>query len=143
MARRILDTNQLINAWHRFRDGRPSQNCTAADARAWGQRYATEGDIVRPVLIEFLCKVKTPHELRLYETFLEQFKLADGGRVIQQDWDVAEEIAKSIMKERPPRHRGSKVKAFKQRDLSDCLIEAICRRLRRECKTDDRGYPKS
>jgi len=143
MAPRILDTNQLVNAWHRYRGGRPLEACTLADAREWGRRHAEEGDIVRPVVIEFLCKVKTDHERKLYEEFLRQFALADRGRVLPQDWDAAEDIARSIRKPRLPQTRGTTLKRFKERDLGDCLIAAICRRLGRDAKTDDQGFPKA
>jgi hypothetical protein len=84
----------------------------------------------------------TERERRLFEAFLDEFTLADDGRVVPQDWDLAEEIAKAIRKKRPSRARGRGIKEIKRRQLSDCLIEAICRRLGRECDTADRGYPK-
>jgi predicted nucleic acid-binding protein len=142
MPSRVLDTNRLVDAWKYFRGGRRLEDCKLTDARQWGKQYAEEGQIVRPVRIEFLCGAVTEHERRLFEAFLDEFILADDGKVIPQDWDIAENIAKSIRKLRPSRIRGAETKEIKRRQLGDCLIEAICRRLGRECDTADRGYPK-
>ena len=141
MASRILDTNVLIGRWHRCRKGRKIEDCTLTDAREWGRRISMDGDIILPVRIEFLVCAKTEHECRLYEEYLRQFGEADNRRILAVDWEVAESIAKGIRKPRPARGRGIVSRRTTARDFGDCLIRAVCRRLRREIVIDDREFP--
>jgi predicted nucleic acid-binding protein len=86
--------------------------------------------IVTPVRIEFICGAQSSTELELYEFFLEAFDVIDEGRILQDDWKEALRIARRV-----PR-------SGRKRQLGDCLIAAIARRLNWEVMTDEIGFPK-
>ena len=93
---KILDTNVLINYWHRF----PKQEeRTPASVRAHAEHLIDlQGTkaIVSPVLIEFLAGALSRKELDLYEAYLSPFEVLDRGDIPRQDWTEAERLAKWI-----------------------------------------------
>ena len=66
-------------------------------------------------------------EEALATRYLDGFDLLDGGEVRPQDWQVAERFARRV----PPDGR--------RRQLGDCLILAVCERLRLRLRTSDTG----
>jgi len=117
---KILDTNVLINYWHRF----PKQEeRTPASVRAHAEHL-----IDSPVLIEFLAGALGRKELDLYEAYLSPFEVLDRGDIPRQDWTEAERLAKWI-----------KIKG-RMRRLGDCLIQAIASRLNCDVITADPDF---
>ena len=76
--------------------------------------------MVTPVEIEFLCGVASSHELRLTQGFLSRFEVIDQGIVLSSDWADARRLAQWIKDE------------SLHRQLGDCFIVAITKRLRLE-----------
>lgn len=129
--RTILDTSVLINHWRR-RKGKTLADKTAQEVLAWAAELIAVRKtdcIVTPVVIEMLAGTTESHELRLTRVFLSAFLVIDGGRLLPQDWKVALAIA-----ERIPRNG-------KRRQLGDCLIRAIARRLRYSVSSTDQDFP--
>ena len=126
MPKRILDTNRLIN---QFRLLQPYSSRKAADAIRCAKElielFGTNA-IVSPIEIEVLAGVNNAQEMELTLVFLEQFQIVDDRRILPEDWMEARRIAK---------HIGP---ASKPRDLGDCLIDAIARRLKYDFSTTDR-----
>ena len=114
---KILDTNVLINHWHRLPAGHPR---TPAQVKAHADELIElEGTnlIVSPVLIEFLAGGLSSGELELYRAYLGQFDVYDKGNIPRQDWEQAERFARWIRTD------------GRRRKLGDCLIQAIPKRL--------------
>lgn len=130
MADRVLDTTVLIKIWRGDTPGirRPNSEGTARAAAVAWLRQSPNSVIVTPVRIEFLVGARDKDELRLYDAFLSPFRVLDEGRVIPQDWEMAERYARWI----PPSGRF--------RGAMDCLILAICDRLHAELQTEDKGF---
>ncbi|GAC1304366.1 MAG: hypothetical protein NVSMB14_12140 [Isosphaeraceae bacterium] len=131
MPAKILDTNVLILHWKRSREI-DLKHCREDDAKQWARRLIKlEGTnrIVMPVFLEFICGVRTKHELKLTQAYLGEFTLADAGRVLPEDWKNAKQIAQRIPRDGRPR------------GLADCLIKAIAGRLGMEVRTFDTGMP--
>jgi predicted nucleic acid-binding protein len=106
---------------------------TVRDARRWARELIQieETDaIVSPVALEMLCGARDAHELRLSVAFIEEFRLADLGRVISEDWKEARRLAVRVPWNGRPRQ------------LGDCLIRAIANRLKLRVKTFDTGMPR-
>src|SRR3989442_1025024 len=119
MSQRVLDTSILINHWEqRFGGGR--QRFSTVDSRRWARELIElrQTDIiVTPVVIEFLAGTRSGHELKMARAYLAEFRVADEGRVVQDDWDRARALAERVPSDG---HR---------RQLGDCLIRAIADRL--------------
>ena len=132
MKRQVLDTSVLIHHWRRRSAGSLGLS-TFRDARGWARELIQieETDaIVSPVAIEVLCGARDAHELRLSLAFIEGFRLADGGRVIPDDWEEARGLAVRIPHDGRPRQ------------LGDCLIRTIANRLRLRVNSFDTGMPR-
>jgi predicted nucleic acid-binding protein len=132
MKRQILDTSVLIHHWRRRRAASIGLS-SVRDARRWARELIQieETDaIVSPVAIEVLCGVRDARELRLALAFLDGFRLADGGKVIPEDWDEARRLAVRVPSDGRPRQ------------LGDCLIRAIANRLRLRVRSFDAGMPR-
>ena len=132
MARRILDTNVLINFWHHALGSKRLRDVTRADARKWGKRLLSlhDGDaaLVTPVVVEFLCGVQSSHEMELSQAFLSPFGIADLGAMPPDDWTETRRLAQRVPSDGKPRQMG------------DCLIRAICNRLRLEVLTAEKRF---
>jgi len=132
MPRRILDTNILINFWGDQTKGRKSKDIAPRDARKWAKQLvklqATNG-VLTPIYIEYICGQSTAHETKLAREFLDEFEIVDEGKILDQDWEDAKRIAQRIFRD------------GKRRQLGDCLIRAICNRLRLDVLTVDRRFP--
>jgi predicted nucleic acid-binding protein len=131
MRKVVLDTNVLINNWRRSRSPSLASN-TARQAEGWATQLITlhETDaIVTPVYVEMVAGVLTGHELNLTRAYLGKFRRIDEGRILPADWEAATRLAQRI-----PRQP-------KARDLGDCLIRAIAKRLSHEVLTLDRRFP--
>lgn len=134
MRQRVLDTNILINHWgyRRTRARRTIAQLTVDVAVQWGHELESirgSNLILTPICIEYLCGRRSPHEMDLAKAFLSAFHVADEGRIFDEDWEQALRIASRI-----PRDG-----AYRQ--LGDCLIRAISRRLRLDVDTDDARFP--
>jgi predicted nucleic acid-binding protein len=127
MARRILDSNRLINSWRRHRP----RNRSAA-RRLASEMTAVHGTnaIVTPVAIEFLGGTHDRDELQLAREFLSCLDIVDDGRVLPEDLVRARALAERIP------HGGQ------ARGFADCLIRAIADRLHYEVDTADTGMPR-
>ena len=123
---KILDTNVLINHWHRF-PGHKDRTPAGLQAHA-EELIEVQGTklIVSPVLIEFLAGALTSNELTLYQAFLAPFEVLDKGNIPRPDWEEARRFAQRI------KNKGRK------RKLGDCLIQAIASRLNCDVITSDR-----
>jgi predicted nucleic acid-binding protein len=133
VKRHVLDTNVLLRHWHRSVI-RPLEWSTVDDARKWAHELIEieETDaIVTPVALEVICGARSNHEVRLSQAFLDEFRLIDGGKVTERDWDEAHRLARRIPRDGRPRQ------------LGDCLIQAIAKRLKFRVRTLDTGMPKS
>lgn len=91
--------------------------------------YDTDA-IVTPIRIEFVAGTRTAHELRLARAYLANFRAIDGGRILAEDWIEAHRIAERVPRDGKPRQ------------LGDCLIAAIAKRLRYDVEAKDRAFPK-
>ena len=83
--------------------------------------------IFAPVAIEFLCGATSAREIELYRAFLGEFKVIDEGRITPEDWENCRRYASRVPRD------------GKMRQFSDCLIDAIARRLGCEILTSDTG----
>ena len=83
-----------------------------------------------PVRIEFLCHATTREILDVYEAFLAEFDVIDEGEVVPEDWSEAVRLARRIPRSGRPRQ------------LGDCLIRAIAKRLRYDVMTNDMDFPR-
>jgi predicted nucleic acid-binding protein len=125
----VLDTNVLIRHWRRSVHG-PLELLTVEQARRWANELIAieECDaIVTPVALELICGARTNHEVRLSQAFLGVFRLIDGGKVTEGDWEEAHRLARRIPRGGRPRQ------------LGDCLIQAIAKRLKFRVRTLDTG----
>jgi predicted nucleic acid-binding protein len=133
MPKRVLDTSVLVTYWRRRRSEIPGQP-SVADAERWARDLAaihSQAAIVTPIRCEFLAGTKDSAEQQAAEAFLDQFQNLDDGNIPRQDWDETPRIAKRIPHDRKPRQ------------LGDCLIRAIAKRLKYDVFTLDKGFPKS
>lgn len=124
-----MDTNVLIRHWRRSAHG-PLELLTVEQARKWANELIAieECDaIVTPVALEMICGARTNHEVRLSQAFLDVFRLIDGGKVTEGDWEEAHRLARRIPRGGRPRQ------------LGDCLIQAIAKRLKFRVRTLDTG----
>ena len=115
-----MDTNRLIAHFCDCKGKVPLDQFTESDARTWARALIVlrgTDAIVTPVFIEMLAGARTPHELTMIRTYLAQFLIIDERRVLEQDWEEATRLAA-----RTPRDG-------KRRQLVDCLIWALARRL--------------
>lgn len=129
---RVIDTNVLIRLWRGLAPsrGRVVSKESAEDAaRAWLSYYKLDV-IVTPVRLEFLGGTRDRDELKLADHFLSLFPLLDGGRVLPEDWAVAERYARHAPHDGRPR------------GAIDCLITAIADRLHADIRSDDEGLPR-
>ena len=131
MMRQIFDTSKLITFWRR-KHGQRGGEVDAEVAKQWATElisvYRTNR-IVTPVELEFLAGARTSQELQLFLAFLNEFESIDKGVVIPKDWEIARNLARRIPADGRPRQ------------LGDCLIAAIARRLRHLVITSDSGFP--
>jgi predicted nucleic acid-binding protein len=130
MERRVLDTSILIRHWRTCRiKGRGE--ITTAIVRIWARKLIALYDsnaIVTPVYIEMIAGVTSRKELRLTLAFLEQFRCIDERRIPEHDWNEAIRLAQRVPRPANPRQ------------LGDCLIHAICKRLRYQVATHDTRF---
>jgi predicted nucleic acid-binding protein len=128
MVRRVLDTNVLIED---FRGLQPYAEKKTQQARTRAQALIHDKNtkaILSPIEIEFLGGICDRHEMELAEAYLAEFQVIDEHKTLPQDWEEARRVAKHIGHNTGPRQ------------LGDCLIIAICNRLRYELPiSKDRG----
>jgi predicted nucleic acid-binding protein len=135
MTKTVLDTSVLLDFWHR-RVGNAWEEMALDAARAIAEpliRVEQTRAIVTPVRLEVLCGGRTAHEVALFDAYLSAFDVVDRGDVLRQDWELAEQLARRIP--RNWRLHG------KRRQLGDCLIRAIAKRLRYDVRSHDKGFP--
>jgi predicted nucleic acid-binding protein len=132
MPQRVFDTSVLIAQWRRHCHA-PIDQYVAEDVVQWAaklQQIHRASHVLTPVEIEFVAGVTNRVELRLARVFVDQFKNADEGKVLSEDWVGARKMAERIPRSGRPRQ------------LGDCLIAAIAKRLKLEVITFDGGFPK-
>ena len=131
---RIIDTSILVSCWRRrlSQSGKPVAQITKADASNWAIDIAPSKSrsIVTPVAIEFLAGARNAHEIALFRSFLDQFQILDRGVISREDWVAARRIAERVPRDSKPRQ------------LGDCLIRAVARRLGCDVWTNDEAFPK-
>jgi predicted nucleic acid-binding protein len=126
----------LIGGWHAAlkKCRRVLSECGKDDAREWAEQVIEDlrcSNIATPIVIEFLAGARSSHELELARAFLKKFTVVDKGRILADDWVVARQLAEVI----PPSGR--------PRQLGDCLIKAIVKRLKYDLFTKDQGARES
>jgi predicted nucleic acid-binding protein len=132
VKRYVLDTSILLRHWHRS-VASPLEQFTIDDARRWAREVIDlqESDaIVTPVVLEVICGARTSHELRLSQAFLDEFRIIDGGKATDRDWEEARRLARRVPHDGRPRQ------------LGDCLIRAIANRLKFMVRSFDTGMPR-
>ncbi len=132
MARRVLDTSILINHWRRTFKGIASNQISERQAIQCARRLIGErstGAILSPIYIEYLCGPQNEREVRNARAYLDEFEIIDEGRILPQDWIESRRLAGRILRAGGPRQMG------------DCLIRAICTRLRLDVSTADSRFP--
>ena len=130
MASKTLDTNLLIDFWYLSLGKRKVTDVSREEVDGWSGRLRLQqgfDGIVTPVRIEFLCGVTSSDEEALATRYLNGFDLLDGGDVRPEDWQDAERIARRVPRD------------GRRRQLGDCLILAVCKRLRVKLLTKDTG----
>ena len=133
MPRRALDTNILVSHWIKVTRGIHPAALTTEQAARWGRELAKLLDTdltLTPVCLEFICGQRSSHEVQLARAYLGTFRVADKGTILDQDWVEARRIA-----ERVPRDG-------LRRQLGDCLIRAICNRLKLDVLTAEKRFPR-
>lgn len=131
MARRILDTNVLIDHWRRCKK-RLGREPTLAEAEGWARLLIkTHGSdaIVTPVYVEMIAGAMSSDQLKRFRVYLDVFDRVDRMAILPDDWKEAIRIAARV-----PR-------APSRRQLGDCLISAIARRLKYDVFTSDSAFP--
>ena len=132
MPRRVLDSNVLINHWGFRRQRRQFEDIAEDEAREWARQLIalhTTNAIATPIYIEYLVGQPTAQAVKLAEAYLGEFDVVDRGKILEEDWKDAIRIARRV----PPRGN--------LRQLGDCLIRAICNRLRYEVVSTDAAFP--
>jgi predicted nucleic acid-binding protein len=134
----ILDTSVLIAWW---REKRPRDVVHARQrARELIEKYTPPGCVVTPIRLEVLCGTRDPSEQQISEAYLKEFRCADEGKILAEDWIEAERIAKRVLFKSTARKRKSPPEPA-PRDLGDCLIRAIANRLRMGVHSLDATFP--
>jgi predicted nucleic acid-binding protein len=133
VRKRILDSNKLINHWHaawtKAKNSR--RQLTTADVKQWAQDLiatAQNNAILTPIYLEFIAGTRSSNELELARAFLQEFERIDKGEIRSQDWHEAERYASQVPRDGRPR------------DLVDCLIKAVAKRLRMDIDTADKRF---
>ena len=144
MPKSLLDSNILLEHFRRM----PDKNAKGADdAKTWADlliKNRGTNAIVSPVEIEVLAGTRDPHDLELTEAFLSRFEVVDGQRTLPEDWEMAKRFAKRVVKldrQVPRQHRRRDRQdnpGTPARQLGDCLISAIARRLNYSLITADK-----
>src|SRR5947209_1207716 len=119
---KIFDTSMLIWGWRTFR-GRSQGPVDAGDAEERARRlidFHQADAIVTPARIEFVAGARDSQELKVFRAYLATFHNIDGGRILAEDWSEALRLAEWIPRDGRPRQ------------LGDCLIRAIARRLKHD-----------
>lgn len=131
MPRAILDTNILIGHWRRWYSSSVllSEVQIQSMARQLIDGHQTDA-IVTPVAIEFFAGTQNAQELLTARIYVGCFRVIDQGRVSNEDWKRAKELAQRIPQSGKPRQ------------LGDCLIRAIADRLNHEVITIDGFFPR-
>jgi predicted nucleic acid-binding protein len=128
MPKRVLDTNILLDFWN-DRVRRCNGRFQPIDARRWAKDLISLHDsnaILTPIYIEVIAGVLNPNESAGWEAFLREFNCVDEQRLLSEDWKLAIQFAKRIPRKTRPRK------------LGDCLIRALCKRLRYEIVSKDK-----
>jgi predicted nucleic acid-binding protein len=131
-TQRVLDTSFLIHHWLNSRGGKRLEACSEDDAKSWARdliRIELTDALVTPVYIEMICGVSSSHELRLTRSFLQCFRIIDGGNILSEDWKEALRLAQRVPRDGKPRQ------------LGDCLVRAISNRLNHDVRSLDKSFP--
>lgn len=122
----------MIGYWRRHR-ARLRDDMTTQTALEWAREiidlFGTDA-ILTPVWVEVVAGTQSSAELAFARLFLSHFRIADGGKIMTEDWDQAKRLAARV----PP--------DGKRRQLGDCLIRGIAIRLRCDVHTADQSFPK-
>jgi predicted nucleic acid-binding protein len=100
--------------------------------RAWaGKLIDLHGScrIPTPVYIEMVAGVTNADELKITQAYLDPFEIVDEGNLPKEDWKEAKFMAQRVSP------KGGK------RQLGDCLVRAIAKRLHCEVLTLDWRFP--
>jgi len=130
MRRRILDTSVLIGHWRQQRTKCAWHEITPEITASWARQLITLLDtraIVSPVLIEFLAGTQSTQELHLARAYLDEFEVIDQQVTPPSDWMEAQRLAQRIKSDGKPRQ------------LGDCVIRAIARRLHYDVFSHDKS----
>ena len=125
MKKTVLDTSVLIRFWMQQALSKMSSGDVRKGARTLIERMDTNA-IVTPVYVECISGTRTDNELKLMREYLREFCIIDEGHVSDADWIETIRSAKRIPKDGKPRQ------------LGDCLINAIARRLNHDVFSHDK-----
>lgn len=133
MPKRGLDTSILIKHWHDKRGRRTLVQLSRETVIEWAkelQEMLDSDAIVTPVRIEMLAGTQSKIEYELTRIFLDQFTCIDNGRILPDDWQEAERLASRVPF------------GGQRRQLGDCIIAAVFRRLNYDPRAEDKRFPR-
>lgn len=128
----LVDTSILVRFWRQQASGLRLSQITRQGVEEWARRLSSvyrSDAIVTPVYVEFVAGAADSHELKLARDFLSQFEIIDQGRIPPQDWVETRRLAERVPRNRSPRQ------------LGDCLIKAIAKRLKHDVLSHDENFP--
>ena len=135
--KKILDTSILIYHWnqsiHAKKHALTTTPASRQLVRIWARdliKLRQSQLILTPIYIEFIAGATSARDLLLFRTFLGEFKILDDGSLSKADLVAAQSIAERV----PPDGR--------PRQLGDCLIRALARRLNYDVVSKDLAFPK-
>ena len=141
--RRILDSNVLIQYIRRLSNRAQSSKRDAIRHAQILIEQKKTNCIVSPIVIEVLAGTLNGEDLAFHEAFLGQFEVIDNGEIPRDDWEKAKRFARPVIVpksgRRRPRRQMRPSPTTPARQLGDCLILAIARRLDCDVVTEDRG----
>jgi predicted nucleic acid-binding protein len=126
-----LDTCELSARFDESKGEGRLHEYTEADAKRWADdliKFWKTNVIATPVAIELLARARNAHELRMYRAYLSKFRDVDEGRILATDWEEAANKAARIPSD------------GRCRDLVDCLLLALERRLNLRFITRDKRF---
>lgn len=119
--RLAFDTSHLIRHWHQKSGKKDAEVFSKADVEGWAGeliRLHETRFICTVVRVEFLCNTYGGTKLQRAREFLDCFHVVDEGELKRSDMEQAEKFAPARKNDRKP-----------TRQLGDCLIAAVYRRL--------------
>ena len=96
MPKRVLDTNKLLNHWHRYQS---AVGKTPGEMETWARKLIAieqTDAIVTPVALEILGGDRDSRDRELTRAYLKPFRVIDEGKILPADWDEARRLIERI-----------------------------------------------